>query len=74
MEVLGLGTAAGKESPAMLCMLWALLTLPEGHFEVVSEAAAANLVQLLYTGTGTILYTQCLHIGCTHVYMRSTYT
>eukprot|EP00976_Prorocentrum_cordatum_P108465 1194847-Prorocentrum_minimum.AAC.5 len=50
VEVLGMGIAAGKESPAMLCMIWALLTLAEGRFEVVSEAAAANLVQLLYTG------------------------
>jgi len=51
VEVLGMGTAAGRETPAMLHTLWRLLTLPEGAREVISESSAANLVQLLYTGT-----------------------
>mmetsp|Transcript_6755 Transcript_6755/g.12824 ORF Transcript_6755/g.12824 Transcript_6755/m.12824 type:complete len:838 (+) Transcript_6755:2-2515(+) len=51
VEILGMGTAAGKETPAMLCVLWNLITLPEGSFDTISENTAANLVQLLYTGT-----------------------
>jgi len=51
VEVLGMGTAAGKETPTMLVTLWGLLTMREGTHETVSEATASNLVQLLYTGT-----------------------
>ena len=38
VEVLGMGTAAGRETPAMLHTLWRLLTLPEGAREVRTEA------------------------------------